>query len=430
MPVKNTSNADMLYAMVNSNVLKSISAEDIKSNNENLFSLFDTDLKRNELIGALIDVIALQSLNKAVFENPLKAYKSSEMSVGKVEQELFVNLIDGRDYDIYALDVDELYKIYKDNTMSVFHSVNARKQFPTSVSYDDLRSAFLVENGLQDLVNAKISVLYDSAEYWEYQRTRLLLTAAIQHGFIYPHKIAKVENEETSKNLLKYVRAYVEGSRFPNHFTNYAGSDSTARPSEMTLFVTPLVKASIDVDTLASIFNLSYAETLNKIVVVDTFENDSVQAVLIDDRFLHIRQQLAQMTNNYNAVNLSWNYFYNLWEMFSISPFRTAIVFTTDKIGGIDKSTSTMVFEQAEISASKGSQVKLLATINDTAGGYIPQLIEYQITSVITSPKTMLVPGTSLLLIGDDETAETITVTAVNRMSNDVKANATVTVTI
>ena len=93
MPVKNTSNADMLYATVNSNVLKSISADDIKSNNENLFALFDTDLKRNELIGALIDVVELQSLNKAVFENPLKSYKSSEMAVGKVEQELFVNLI-------------------------------------------------------------------------------------------------------------------------------------------------------------------------------------------------------------------------------------------------------------------------------------------------------------------------------------------------
>ena len=155
-----------------------------------------------------------------------------------------------------------------------------------------------------------------------------------------------------------------------------------------------------------------------------------MQAVLIDDRFLHIRQQLAQMTDNFNSVNLSWNYFYNLWEMFSISPFRTAIVFTTDKIGGIDKSTSTMIFEQVETSASKGSQVKLLATINDTAGGYIPQLIEYQITSVTTSPKTMIVPGTSLLLIGDDETAETITITAVNRMSTDVKSNATVTVTI
>lgn len=430
MAIKKTSNAAMLSAMVNSNLLKTISVDDIKSNNENLFSLFDTDFKRNELIGALIDVVALQSLNKAVFENPLKNFKLSEMAVGKIEQELFVNLVSGRDYDIYNLDVDQLFKIYKDNTMSIFHSINARKQFPTTVSFDDMRTAFLSENGLQDLVNAKISVLYDSAEYWEYLRTRLLLTSSVQNGFVFPQHIAKVENEESSKELLKYVRAYVEGARFPNHLTNYAGSDSTSRASEMTLFVTPLVKASLDVDTLSSIFNLSYAETLNKIIVLDTFENDTIQAILIDDRFIHIRQQIAQMTNNYNAVNLSWNYFYNLWEMFSISPFRTAIVFTTEKIGGTDVSTSTMEFEQSEITSSKGTQVKLLATIHDTAGGYIPQLVDYTITSSVTSPKTMIVPATSILLIGDDETVESITITAVNRLATDVKATATVTVTI
>lgn len=430
MAIKKTTNTAMLSAMVNSNILKSISVDDIKANNENLFSLFDTDFKRNELIGALIDVVALQSLNKAVFENPLKNFKLTEMAVGKIEQELFVNLVSGRDYDIYALDVDQLFKIYKDNTMSVFHSINARKQFPTTISFDDMRSGLLQEYGLQDLVNAKISVLYDSAEYWEYLRTRLLLTSAVQNGFIFPHHIDKVINEETSRNLLKYVRAYVESARFPNHLTNYAGSDSTSRPSEMTLFVTPLVKASIDVDTLSSIFNLSYAETLNKIVVVDTFENESIQAILIDDRFIHIRQQLAQMTNNYNAVNLSWNYFYNLWEMFSISPFRTSIVFTTEEIAGTDVSTATMEFEQSEITATKGSQVKLLATIHDTAGGYIPQLVDYSITSTVTSAKTMIVPATSILLIGDDETAETITISATNRLAADVTATATVTVTI
>lgn len=425
----NTTNLQILTALVNSNNLKSISVEDIKENNENLYSLFNTDFKRNELISALIDVIALQSLDKAIFENPLKIFKSSEMTVGKVEQEIFVNLISGRNYDIYNLNCDELFKIYKDNTMSVFHSVNTRKQFPTTISFDDLRSAFLSETGLQDLINSKISVLYDSAEYFEYLRMRMLLTESVKNGFVFPVKINKVENEESSKNLLKNVRAFVESTKFPNPLTNYAGSDSTSRASGMSLIVTAQVKASLDVDTLASIFNLTYAETLTKIIVIDTFENENIQAMLIDDRFLHIREQLSQMTSNYNAVNLSWNYFYNLWEMFSISPFRTAIVFTTSDIVGIGE-TASITFEKAELSVSKGSDVTLLATITDSVDGYIPQLVDYVITSTVTSPHTMVVPATGVVIIGDDETSETITVTAYNRLNKDIKADATITVTI
>ena len=65
MAVKNTSNTDMLYAMVNSNVLKTISAEDIKSNSENLysddsiedvavnFSEVDVEIELNQFIGVI-----------------------------------------------------------------------------------------------------------------------------------------------------------------------------------------------------------------------------------------------------------------------------------------------------------------------------------------------------------------------------------------
>lgn len=423
-------NSRILSALANDGALTFISASDITENNDNLMSLFDTKVKRDILISALVELIALQSLNRAIFENPLKKFKIAPLEYGKTEEEIFVNMVDGRDYDFYGLDQNELFRIYKDNTIAVFHEVNARKQFPTTLSYDELRSAFASHDGLQSLIDAKISVLYDSAEYWEYLRTKLLITGAIQNGLVYPQHVDAVTDETSAKAFLKYVRAYVESARFPNRLLNYAGSDSTCKAEGMTLFVTPLVKATLDVDTLASIFHLSYAEVESKIEVVDSFDDASIMGVLVDDRFLHIRQQLAEMTNNFNAVNMSWNYFYNLWEMFSISPFRSAVVFTTDTIGGTGATGSIAFKGGTSITATKGTQIDLSALISDTtSGAYVPQLIDYEITTTGTSPKTVIIPATSILLISDDESLTRISVKAVNRLDSSVNATATVTIT-
>jgi hypothetical protein len=115
--------------------------------------------------------------------------------------------------------------------------------------------------------------------------------------------------------------------------------------------------ASFDVDVLSSAFNMEKAEYIGKRYLIDdwtTFDNDrfseimaesdgfeeitdeelalmaDVKAVLIDDEWFQIYDNLSKMTEKYAASGMYWNYFYNVWKTVSSSPFANAIVFVDD----------------------------------------------------------------------------------------------------
>lgn len=53
----------------------------------------------------------------------------------------------------------------------------------------------------------------------------------------------------------------------------------------------------------------------------------NVKAVLVDDEWFQVYDNLAKMTEKYVASGMYWNYFYNVWKTVSSSPFANAVVF-------------------------------------------------------------------------------------------------------
>lgn len=393
----------------------------------NLAEFFNTASKRDLLIHALMEVISLQTISTSYFENPLKEYKLADLKSG-MEREVFVNMIKARNFDFYKFaNPDELFKIYNDNTMAINHRVNAHVQFPTTVSYNELRDAFTDTYGIQTLIDEKIGVLYPSAELWEYQNSRDLLNNAFSAGLMFPVHVKNPTTKEEAEDILMRIQECIESSRFPNPLTNYTGSDSVATKNDITVFLTPRLKSLLDVKTLAQLFHIDYAEVPSKVKVIDKINPDCV-CYIVDNRFLHIRNQLLEMTSNFNAANMSWNYFLNVWEMFSLSLFRTAIAFTTLDIGGYSDN-STILFTNSIETAVKGNEYNLEAKIVANGGEYVPNLIDYDIITTGTSPCTVFVPGTSILLIDKNEKLDSITVRATSRLDSSLNVTQTINLT-
>lgn len=373
--------------------------------------------KRNAFVQSLYQMIGWQSVTNTIFNNPYNFLKKAPMRYGSYERETFVNMLDVYDYNFYDME-KELMQIYKSNVMSAYHELRFKKKVPVTISYDELREAFAEPYGLQSLINSKLAVIPATVEYWEYQTINQLLDKAYTNGAVYPVTVQTPTNEETARNILKLVRSYGMKAGFPNPAFNFAGAQSPSSMSDLVLITTPEVMASLDVDALAVLFNEERANIRNRIIVIDSFINTAVVAMLVDMRWFKWREQLNEMGGFYNPDALRTNFFYHYWTLISASPFYTCIAFTTDTV------SVTGVTVAAGQTFTPGMDTVINTTVAGTAGSVVPKGVTYQITSKTTSPETVIVPGTNVLHVGDSETAASITVKVTSTYDNTKSVSA------
>lgn len=367
--------------------------------------------KRNAFVQSLYQMIGWQSVANTIFNNPYNFLKKAPMRYGAYERETFVNMLDVYDYNFYDME-KELMQIYKSNVMSAYHELRFKKKVPVTISYDELREAFAEPYGLQSLINSKLAVIPATVEYWEYQTINQLLDKAYTNGAVYPVTVQTPNNEETARNILKLVRSYGMKAGFPNPAFNFAGAQSPSSMDDLVLITTPEVMASLDVDALAVLFNEERANIRNRIIVIDSFINTSVVAMLVDMRWFKWREQLNEMGGFYNPDALRTNFFYHYWALISASPFYTCIAFTTDTVSV----TGVTVSEGQTF--TPGMDTTINTTVSGADGAVVPKGVTYQITSEITSPETVIVPGTNVLHVGDSETAASISVKVTSSYDN------------
>ena len=110
---------------------------------------------------------------------------------------------------------------------------------------------------------------------------------------------------------------------------------------------------------------------------------DDVKAVILDENFFQVYDNLNKMTENYIGSGLYWNYWYHTWKTISVSPFANAIVFalssatttlpSTVKVTITDKSESedaiTLTLGVEETDTLQPSNVKFLQTEALTTSG-------------------------------------------------------------
>lgn len=379
--------------------------------------------KRNDFVQSLYQMIGWQSVANAIFNNPYSFLKKAPMRYGAYERETFVNLLNVYDYDFHDME-KELLQIYYSNVMSAYHELRFKKKVPVTIAYDELREAFAEPYGLQSLINSKLAVVPSTVEYWEYQTINQLLDKAYSNGAVYPVTVTKPTNQATAQSLLKVIREYGMNAAFPQPAYNFAGAQSPSSMEDLILITTPAVMASLDVDALAMLFNVDRAEIRNRIVIIDKFINSAVVAMLVDQRWFKWREQLNQMNGFYNPDALRTNFFYHYWALISASPFYTCIAFTTETV------SVTAVTLPSSATYTVGSDTNISVDVEGATGAYIPQGVTMEITSAVTDPETVIVPGTTTLHVGSAETATSITVKATSTYDTTKSASLALTVTV
>ena len=397
--------------------------------NEVYSTILNNESTINALIPALTDLIIMQSVTSGIFENPLRGLKQNEMPFGLTEQEIFVNFAEGIAHNPRAT-CEDAFGIYEAYIMSAYHRINFNKDYPVTIWYDDIRTAFASEFGLKSLINAKSQAIISGASHDEYVNMIGLVESAYNAGACYPvHLSAAVNSEETGNELIKNIQTFVGHMAFPHREYNFAGSDAISMREDLIILTTPEVMASINVDTLAGAFNLDKKDLMARIVVTDGFPNQpGIQAALADRRFFKVRDQYRLMTTDRLNMPLRYNLVYHVKEMFSYSPFYPLIVFTTDDVNvtGVTPTISDQIGQGTITQYTSGTQHEFYVntkTTPDTAG--TPRGLRYKITGN-TSSMTMMVPGTNKLLVAADETGS-LKITVTSAYKGTVTNTATLT---
>lgn len=393
----------------------------IKNSIESIYDeILNVEPVRNEFIASLIGRIALTQINASYFKNPLTVLKTEPMRYGLTEQEIFVNMINGKTFDAFA-GTNELFAFYDSNVMSAYHKVNPAIQYPLTITYDNLRMAFTSDYGIRDLINAKVQAVYASAEYDEYLAMKMLIESAYEKGQLYNVQVSGNNDSAAARELTIAMKSYINQMKFPHPEYNIAGAASSALENGIYYMVTPEMDAVLDVDVLATAFHDNKVDITAHKIIVDKFANSGIKAVLFDMRWFKVRENFRTMSDSRNGAALTWNYFYTLSQMYSYSPFFPMIIFTTEQ-----NAAETITVENA--TASKATTVEIKAKATNTGDtGYVSQVFDYSVSGN-QSAFTKFIPGSNILSIGNDEKATTLTVTVTSRTDSTVSGTGTVTI--
>ncbi|UWI19691.1 MAG: hypothetical protein [Bacteriophage sp.] len=353
-------------------------------------------MARNELVPALVNLIASQSISTEAFRNPLRVLNSNAMPYGNGEQEVYVNFAQGYAHDA-NISIEDATAIYDSYIMALYHVINFNNDYPVTIWFEDMRGAFLDDYGLRSLVQAKVESVVSACNWDEFTTAKELIASAKRAGHIYPVHVDPVNNQANANALAKQIQSYIDKIQFPNPLYNFAGATSAAKEDTILLFVDPDTKAAMNVDSYASAYNLDRMIPKAQQVLIDNFNTaEGIVAVLVDKRFFKIREQYRMMVQDNVNRGLRWNSTYTVKEMFSYSLFYPIIVFTTEEVVASEINATDVE------NATVGTDVDFGKNFSFASGNATDKAIDVKVENN-SSADTFVIPGTTILRIAKDE---------------------------
>lgn len=329
--------------------------------------IYGTPAFANEFINALINRIALVRVQSATFNNPYERLKKGYLDYGESVEEIFVNIARVFEFSQEKAEGREL-KQYKPDVKSAFHTMNWRVIYPVSVSDEELRMAFLSAEGVTDLIARIVDSVYTAANYDEYLLFKYMLIKAITNGNMKPAPV----NGATATNWAKAFRGVSNILPFMKKEYNAAGVMNTTPKNRQVIFMDAQFNADFDVDVLSAAFNMDKADFMGSLYLIDdwtTFDNDrfevirensdgieevtqaeltlmaSVKAVIMDEEWFQVYDNLTRFAEKFVASGLRWNYFYHTWKTISFSPYANAVVFVLNSATTANPATFDFVIQ-------------------------------------------------------------------------------------
>ena len=352
------------------------------------------EIVRNEFFG-LLKRIVFTSIDTRMFNNPLNFLEGEELPLGYAGENIHIDPAKPNQFD--GEDFAGLLQKYEARVATEYLAVNSDLQYAVTVTRDKARSAFTSWGTLEEFISGIINSLFNGAYITRFNQAKALVSSAYQQGAVRVETVSAVDSEATANAFVKKARYLNRMFTMPSTQYNgwnkkHAGDDSKLKittwcdSSDIAVIIRADVESSIDVDALSRAFNMDKADFIGRVVVVDNFDQyaddgtkifdgSKILGIIADRRFFKIRTQYFNMTEFFNAKNLTYQYFLNDTRMVRFSLFANACVLATGepeqisvsgtptvKVGETTTLTATTVPVSAQVTWSSSDES--VATVN------------------------------------------------------------------
>ena len=279
----------------------------------------------NEFVSNLINRVALTIIRNKSFSNPLAMFKKGAVPLGTDIQDIYENPAQAEQYALNNTEMAKLLTITDPDTHVAYYRRNRQDLYTKTIAREALQGAFVSWDKFEEFIQGITTSLYSGNYISEFNYTKDLIDGAYNQGKVITKVVSKPVDEATGKAFLKELRAlYTKMSLPSTEYNAYSVMSGSAKPvttwtdkDRMVFIVTADVMASLDVDTLAGVFQLSRADILQRTIVVDKFSNDEILGVVCDEAWLQIYDNLLRFDEFYNARVMAWNEYLHAWNTFA-----------------------------------------------------------------------------------------------------------------
>lgn len=304
---------------------------------------------RNEFISKLVKRIAYTQITSKMFNNPLAQLEGEQVPLGYAGQDIFVNRARGRKFNVE--DFAGLLQKYESDVKVQYQTVNMDVQYPVTITRAKIKNAFVSWGSLEEFINGITQSLYAGASIDQYNWTKALVSNAYRNGHTINKIITKPTDEASAKAFVKAAREYFMNFQTPttdfNAWAKVNTDDEKAivtwtNPEDVVFLIRNDVLAELDIEVMASAFNIDSAKLYGRIIGVKDFDmfNDegekvfdgsAILGLMADKNWFKIKSQDIEMDVFFNPNNRCYNYYLNVVKMYNYSLFANAVVFATEE---------------------------------------------------------------------------------------------------
>ena len=301
---------------------------------------------KNEFINVLTNQVSKQLFFNKVWENPYKMFNRGQLPYGKSIESIFIDIVKGKDRtrqtNVNNLASDLLTR-QTPNVNVEYYSENFQQQYPTTISDEELKGAFRNQNGLSEMTARILQAPLTGAEFDQF----LMIKHALANLKTAQVKIGKtayngLTAKEKANLITTTVKAYVKKLKFLSNNYNAQGVMTFSRPTDLYLFVPADISAFLDVEQLATAFNISKVELPTRVLDIDNFqkvntgndassnpyvEDTDALFYLIDKDAIQLYETLNESESFRNPQAKYTNIWFDRWGIIASCHFANAIKF-------------------------------------------------------------------------------------------------------
>lgn len=330
---------------------------------------------------------------------------------------------------------------YEMDSKVQFFKVNSDIQYPVTITRDKIKNAFTSWAELNAFIDGITTALYNGAYIDRYNMTKGLVGTAYKSNNVKVEVVnSPIGSESYAKALVEKARQIYLNMQTPTTKYNawvqaggYGNEILTFTPKEdIVMVVRNDVLATLDVNVLASAFNIDRTTLLGNIIGVNDFDiyeyvkqpdgttirskiydGSNVLGFLGDKRWFRIKQQDFEMNEWFNPNNKCWQMYLNDVRMYGYSLFANGVVFATAEPDV--KATAIEFTDDTAFEIEEGETVRRFVKITPT-NATSDTTFTSSASGVV---KVTKISDTEVEIEGVDANVTAVTITATNNSQTD-----------